>query len=375
METTSNNRFGFLKIIYVIIMTMVPGILYAATYYADTDGDGYTDTITTSGTTISIYHPSTGNTATYPYVAENPSLQVINDTDGLPGSEIIIYWYRQDLTGNGIDVIHDRTGSTSRYVYEGAGTGKDENPSIEAVADTDGLPGKEIIIYWYRQDLTGAGFDVIHDATYTTNRYASLGTGISIQLVRDYDKIAGAEICYHSNSAPNGYGRIADRTRVTSTVATCTKTDPAQPPIVAIRPPSGSSNAGAAQNFKAVYYDANGYQNIKQVVMRLRQNSNSWANAISVKYVRATNSLYLLDDAGTTWLGPCTPGTANTISNSKGILNCAQTSVSTDEKDLTVKWNITPKTTFTGTKYIYLSAGDNAGLSSGLIVASTWTIY
>jgi hypothetical protein len=335
MEKFLKSGHEFLKIIcmfILFILLMIPGVLYAATYYSDTDGDGYTETITTTSTAINIYHP--------------------------------------------------RTGSTSSYSYYHGSYPYNESFSISAIADTDGQPGNEIIIVWKATHtwiggptyVDGQGIDVIHAAKQQTSGYA-LGNNTSIQLVRDYEKIAGAEICLYDYSYSR-YELITDRTSSIQTTTTCTNTDPNQPPVVAIVPPTGSSYAGYAQKFTAVYSDANGANTINGVDIGWGTNLySSLSNAIILYYDRVANNLYLVDNAGAGFLGPCKPGSQNTISNSQGTLNCAQTSVALNGTDLTINWNITPKTTFRGTKNMYFDATDATNLYSGIIQKNTWTIY
>jgi len=222
----SKHWHGFFVIACMLILLTIPGALYAATYYSDTDGDGQTETITTTSTEIKIYHPKTGSTSSYSYYrgstyATSFFISSIADTDGNPGKEIIIPW----------------TDCTTNYGCSGI---------------------------W----LKGQAIDVIHDATQQRSIYAN-GLSTSIQKVRDYDKIAGAEICLYDYSYSR-YELLTDRTSSMQTTTTCTNTDPNQPPVIAITPPTGSSYAGYAQNFTAVYSDANGAANINTVQIRLR---------------------------------------------------------------------------------------------------------
>lgn len=332
MEKFKKSGHEVLKIICMFILLMIPGVLYAATYYSDTDGDGYTETITTTSTAINIYHP--------------------------------------------------RTGSTSSYSYYNGGYPYNESFSISAIADTDGQLGNEIIVVWKKTHtwiggptyVDDQGIDVIHAATQQTSGYAR-GNNTSIQQIRDYDKIAGAEICYYNNSYSR-YELIVDRISSTQTTTTCTNTDPNQPPIIAITPPTGSSYAGYAQNFTAVYSDANGANNINQAYIAWRSDVSALSYAIVLYYDRVANNLYLYNDTATGLLGPCKPGSQNTISNSQGTLNCATTTVTSNGNDSgTINWNITPKTTYRGTKNMYFYAVDAANLNSGIIQKNTWTIY
>jgi len=76
-----------------------------------------------------------------------------------------------------------------------------------------------------------------------------------------------------------------------------------------------------------VYSDPNGFTYLDTVKALF---SDPGANATScfLHYVRAANSLYLINDAGTKWLGPMTLGTAGTLENSQCSVNVGSSSAS-----------------------------------------------
>jgi hypothetical protein len=212
-------KYLFSATFLLLFFLLMPSISSAATYYGDTDGDGYTDTVTTSTTGITVYHPHTGGSNYYSYSsASSFAVNSLKDTDGVAGVEIIVVWI-QGGTTSGIDVIHDRTRGTNRYNY---GT---QAFSIDTVVDTDGVAGNDIIVVWIQGGTTTiTGIDVIHDRTGgTTNRYnyGSQGT-FTILGVRDYDGIPGAEICYRwVYGSYFGYKKIIDRTYTIVTASGC----------------------------------------------------------------------------------------------------------------------------------------------------------
>ncbi|MEW6100836.1 MAG: hypothetical protein AB1481_00885, partial [Candidatus Omnitrophota bacterium] len=67
------------------------------------------------------------------------------------------------------------------------------------------------------------------------------------------------------------------------------------------------------------------------------------------------------------------PGQAISIENSYAKLDCSQTTASGSGNTLTVRWAITFKSTFTGTKNTYLGVRDDSGLLSQA-KKGTWTI-
>ena len=144
----------------------------------------------------------------------------VTDTDGQPGAEIIVLWARGvgALSSKGIDVIHDRTGVTKEYNYQRS------NFSINSLTDTDGQPGAEIVVLWARGvgSLSSNGIDVIHDRTGVTNTYTINTKKLTINGVRDYNGIAGAEICYSwLLSGRTRYSLIVDRTRTIVATTGC----------------------------------------------------------------------------------------------------------------------------------------------------------
>ena len=71
-------------------------------------------------------------------------------------------------------------------------------------------------------------------------------------------------------------------------------------------------------------------------------------------------------------VGPLTPGSSSSISNSQCTLNGTGTSVSTSGNNLTVNYALTFSSTFTGAQNSYLSAS-SATVSSGFVHEGTWT--
>jgi len=146
------------------------------------------------------------------------------------------------------------------------------------------------------------------------------------------------------------------------------------PFAVSISPTPATSTAGTAKLFTAVYRDSNGYADIKTVELLVNATTAN-ANAIRVKFDQTANKLYIMNNAGTGWLAAsCSPGVAGTITNNQGTLNCGQTTVTKAGNDLTVKWSITPKTAFKGTKNLYMKATDKENHTSALTKKGTWTI-
>ena len=127
---------------------------------------------------------------------------------------------------------------------------------------------------------------------------------------------------------------------------TITSPSAAAPTLGDITPSVVTSGENEAQSFSAVYSDENGYSNLKHVYLKV----GSLVNGMVAIYYTWVNKLYLVNDAGTGYVGNCIPGVAGTLTNSQGTLDCGLTTVSRTGNDLTVNWNTTPKASFAGTK-------------------------
>jgi len=149
---------------------------------------------------------------------------------------------------------------------------------------------------------------------------------------------------------------------------------PNNPPATGtISPSSGTIAVNAPTIFTATYIDSNGWQNIRYMYL-LFNTSVSGSNCFYGYYDRNANKLYLRNDTNTAWLGGFAPGSANIIENSYSKLNCAQTTVSGSGNTLTLKWNLTFKSTFSGNKNIYLNVTDYAGAYTGFILKGNVTV-
>jgi hypothetical protein len=148
------------------------------------------------------------------------------------------------------------------------------------------------------------------------------------------------------------------------------------PVAVSVTPNSGTGNRAV---FQAVFSDPNGTNRITADIMI--NHVAGWAGACGVRYDRATNGLFLINDAGNGWLGPITPGAAATLQNVRCILNGA-TSSAVGSGDgmvvqflLSVNFDVTFLPGFVGEKNIYLYAHNAENNSnSGLMLLGTWSL-
>jgi hypothetical protein len=145
------------------------------------------------------------------------------------------------------------------------------------------------------------------------------------------------------------------------------------PQAVSISPSSGTFNINTAYTFTTVSSDPDTYLNIYNTQFMVNTQTADGLRCFYGNYDRITNKLYLMSDTGT-WIGGFVPGSANTIQNSYSTLNCQNSSASYSGNNLTINWNLTFKTQFTGSKNSYLSVLDNTFSGSGWKQLGTATI-
>lgn len=144
-----------------------------------------------------------------------------------------------------------------------------------------------------------------------------------------------------------------------------------QPPsTVSVAPASGS---GSGQTFSFLFSDPNGSADLSTAYM-LINSALGWTGACYTSYDRGSNTLWLLNDSATFWLGPLTPGGAGTLANSQCTLNAGASSVSNSGNNLTVNVAFTFTGSFAGSKNVYMNGQDNGGLWSNWQSRGTWTV-
>ncbi len=259
------------KVISFLALLSVPCITQAAILYADTNGDGVTDTIASAADTygdyVQIYHPNTGITNKY-YIgsvstgltslrmvgtantnglagqevvvlatfssgaqvividdanavkrstsfgsglASISVVSIINNTNGIVGNEIIVRTETSSLIPTtSLHVVDDRNRVKRQYSF---GTGL-SSIKVVAITDTNGLTGDEIVMQLEASSSRSLAIQIIDDAKATTRQYNQSNnlTLFTIVGVRDYDGQAGAEVCYRATySSSTYYQMIVDR--------------------------------------------------------------------------------------------------------------------------------------------------------------------
>ena len=140
-----------------------------------------------------------------------------------------------------------------------------------------------------------------------------------------------------------------------------------------VTPASGS---GAQQTFALDYSDSAGAADLSTVWVWFTSGYNTVtsANSCLLYYARATNQLFLLNDAGTAWSSPVAPGTAITLNNSQCSVNVGGASVTAPLMDLILNLPVTFASAYTGSKSIYMYAASVSGAAGGWQQAGSWTV-
>lgn len=139
-------------------------------------------------------------------------------------------------------------------------------------------------------------------------------------------------------------------------------------PSAAVSPSSGS---GAGQTFTFQYYSANGNQYLKVLYALINSGTNG-AGGCEVEYLPVTNRLYLLNDAGSGFLGPATPGMAGILSNSQCSLDVGSSSATGLANSIALKLALGFSDEFGAVRNLYGLAYDLAGNRNGWQLVGTW---
>jgi hypothetical protein len=146
-----------------------------------------------------------------------------------------------------------------------------------------------------------------------------------------------------------------------------------QPSTVSPATPLSTTTApGVAQGFAVTYSDADGWENLSNVYLRVNADLPWMLDAV---YNVPSNRLYLRNDAGQL-AGGFAPGTAGVISNSHGSLDCSAVTVTRSGTDLTVTWSLTAGGYLAGNNRLFVRSRDAAGGDSGYkeFAGASWTV-
>ena len=197
-----------------------------------------------------------------------------------------------------------------------------------------------------------------------SSSFSVSGTTLTLNAALTFlPAFAGAKNIYMQEQSAS-VGLTPWQARGTWTVAT------APPSNISVTPASGS---GLNQTFSFVYSDPYGAPDISWVQMHFQ--TQLVANgACYLQYTRATNTIILVNDAGTGSVGSAALGSSGTLSNSQCTLNAAASSASTAGNNLTVNVALSFTAAFVGTKNISMGAINNSNAFSGWQQMGTWTV-
>jgi hypothetical protein len=167
----------------------------------ETDGDGFPEEISVCEINkICITSIETGSKRVY----ENGTwhtvdLIAVKDTDGDAGAEIVTVAY----TGEGqlacVCIIHDKTKSIEFYKGPRWSSAK-----VEALEDTDGIGGEEVLVQVRTDDGKLQCLCLIRDRDRTVREYSDVAwTTVQIKAVTDTDGKPGKEVLFESRNLDN----------------------------------------------------------------------------------------------------------------------------------------------------------------------------
>jgi hypothetical protein len=139
---------------------------------------------------------------------------------------------------------------------------------------------------------------------------------------------------------------------------------------VSVTPSSGNTSN---VTFQAVVSDGSGYADISRIELLIVV-PGSGSNYCDLIYQRTDNRFWIVNDAGTQWVGPVGLGSGGTLSNSQCSLNAAAATVAGNGANLTVTFPVTFTSAFAGNKNVYLYGISLSGQGSAYQPLGTWNV-
>ena len=99
----------------------------------------------------------------------------------------------------------------------------------------------------------------------------------------------------------------------------------------------------------------------------------SSANSCLMYYTPGTNTLLLLNDAGTAYM-TAPVGSASTLQNTQCSIALGSSTMTLSGSTLTLNLAMTFAPSFAGAKNVYLYAASASGMASGWQTRGTWTV-
>jgi hypothetical protein len=142
------------------------------------------------------------------------------------------------------------------------------------------------------------------------------------------------------------------------------------PQLQSVTPSSGS---GLSRAFQFQASDGNGHQDLSSVAVVIN-NTLSGTSGCYFSYEPNSNRLYLANDQNSSWLGPLTLGSSNTVQNSQCTISGSGSSTSLSGNSASFTINITFAAGFSGARTIWGLGYDRAGVNTGWVTLGTWTV-
>ncbi len=138
-----------------------------------------------------------------------------------------------------------------------------------------------------------------------------------------------------------------------------------KPQVLSIDPNSDPLPIDAKTTLTSVYRDPNGFADLRKCYVLLSENF-SQTNAVFIWYDKATNRVYLKNDANTSWGTGYAPGTDITLSNTQCEVYVKDTILSGSGNDFTVTWSFKLKPSMADKNlYSWMYVTDSKGAYDG----------
>jgi hypothetical protein len=339
-----------MRVLCFSAVLLCPALGFAQTYSATLS---WTPATQPSGITIASWNVLRGTVSGGPYtqIANIPvGTTSYTDTSVSPGQD---YFY----------VVQ---------VVDTAGVASADSTQAEAI-----IPNSPTPLVVSTTSLPPATAGISYSATVTasggTSPYMWSGTGVDGLTFSGTGLLSGT---------PSQAGTFTQNVTVSDSTGTTASASlalsvaqpslSAQPPsVVSVTPNSGSGSG--PQTFSFVYSDPNGFAYLSTLKVQFTPNGEN-PNSCFLEYIQSTNSVYLLNDAGTSFLAPMTLGAAGTLQNSQCSVNVGSSSASGSGNNLTLNLALTFTSSFAGTQTIWMKADDNGGLTSGWQIVGSWSV-
>jgi hypothetical protein len=132
---------------------------------------------------------------------------------------------------------------------------------------------------------------------------------------------------------------------------------------------SNSSPWGQQVTYTAKYQDTTGVNNISLAAFYVAYSLGGTPTCV----VSLRSGYFYLDGDTSGLIGPLTPGSGGSISNSQCTLT--NPTISTTSTQLTLTMPITPKQSFQGSLAVYEYVADTGGVNSGWVFDGYWVVY